>query len=74
MRIVQEAQALGLIVEEQDAALLALMGKTDDVIESRYIQTGMKTLPTLEAPERTSKKYPRARRRTPPKRGAPDRL
>jgi hypothetical protein len=55
MRIVREAQALGLIVEEQDAALLVLMGETDNVIEPRYIQTGMKTLPTLEAPKRTSK-------------------
>jgi hypothetical protein len=27
MRIVHEAQALGRIVEEQDAALLALMGQ-----------------------------------------------
>jgi hypothetical protein len=54
-RIVREAQTLGLIIEKQDAALLALMGDTDVVIESRYIRTGAKTLPTLEAVERTSK-------------------
>jgi HEPN domain-containing protein len=54
-RIVQEAQALGLVIENQDAALLLLMGDTNVVIESRYIKTGSKTLPTLEALERTSK-------------------
>jgi hypothetical protein len=54
-QIVQEVQALGLTVEDQDAALLSLMGNTDLVIESRYIKTGAKTWPTLDALERTSK-------------------
>jgi hypothetical protein len=53
--IVEEAQTLGLVIEEHDAALLTLMGDTDVVIGSRYIKTGAKTLPTLEALERTSK-------------------
>ena len=54
-RIVQEVQALGLVIEDQDAALLSLMGDTDIVIESRYIKTGKKTWPTLDALERASK-------------------
>jgi hypothetical protein len=54
-RLVREARALGLIIEDQDDALLLLMGDTDVVIEARYIKTGMKTLPALEAFERTSK-------------------
>jgi hypothetical protein len=54
-RLMEEAHALGLIIEERDAKLLSLMGDTDLVIEHRYIKTGSKTVPTLEDLDRTSK-------------------
>jgi hypothetical protein len=73
-RLMREAQALGLIIEDRDAELLALMGDTDMVIEHRYIKTGSKTLPTLEALERTSRNIRDGVGELLKKRGVPVRL
>jgi HEPN domain-containing protein len=43
----------GLVLREEDDAVLALMAHTDAVIQSRYIQTGITRLPSFEALDRT---------------------
>jgi hypothetical protein len=48
-RLVKEAQKLGLTITDGDAAVFSLIGDTDVVMEFRYIRTGSKTWPTLEA-------------------------
>jgi len=48
-RLVKEAQAMGLTITDDDAAVFSLIGDTDVLIEFRYIRTGAKTLPSLEA-------------------------
>jgi len=53
LRLVAEAENLGLVVADEDRKLYELMGDTDAVIDSRYIRTGSKTSPTIEALSRT---------------------
>ena len=48
-RLVKKAQTMGLTITDDDAAVFSLIGHTDVLIEFRYIRTGAKTLPTLEA-------------------------
>jgi HEPN domain-containing protein len=52
-RLVNEAEKLGLVPDDEDREVFSIMGDTDAVIESRYIRTGPKTWPTLEALNRT---------------------
>jgi hypothetical protein len=52
-RLVKEAQAMGLTITEDDAAVFSLIGDTEMLTEFRYIRTGAKTLSTLEALNRT---------------------
>jgi hypothetical protein len=47
-RLVKEAQAMGLTITDDDAAVFSLIGDADVLIEFRYIRTGTKTLPTLK--------------------------
>jgi hypothetical protein len=51
--LLEEARTLGLVVDDEDGTLLTIIA--DTALEERYIKTGSKTLPTLEALERTSK-------------------
>src|SRR5262245_57306413 len=48
-QLVPEAEKLGLCVMEEDREVFSLMIDTDAVIEARYIRTGPKTWPTVEA-------------------------
>lgn len=48
LRLVREAENLGLLVDDEDRQIYELMGDTDAVINSRYIRTGWKTSPTIE--------------------------
>ena len=52
-RLVKEAQTMGLTITDDDAEVFFLIGDTSVLIEFRYIRTGAKTLPTLEALSRT---------------------
>jgi hypothetical protein len=47
-RLLKDAQTMGLIITDDDAAVFSLIGDTDVLIEFRYIRTGAKTWPTLE--------------------------
>ena len=49
LRLVREAENLGLLVDDEDREIYGLIGDTDAVIDSRYIRTGWKTSPTIEA-------------------------
>jgi HEPN domain-containing protein len=53
--LVKEAEALGLDLMDEDREVFSIMEETDTVIEARYIRTGSKTWPTLEALKRTCK-------------------
>jgi hypothetical protein len=53
--LAREAETLGLVVGENDRAVLVLIDDTDAMIDSRYIKTGTKRLATLEALRRTCK-------------------
>ena len=53
-RLVKEAEALGLVVTEEDRGVFSIMGDSDAVIEVCYIRTGYKQWPSLEALSRTS--------------------
>jgi HEPN domain-containing protein len=53
LRLVREAENLGLLVDDEDRRIYELMGDTDAVIDSRYIRTGWKTSPTIESLSRT---------------------
>jgi len=53
--LTREAGTLGLVVGDDDRAVLALIDDTDAMIDSRYIRTGTKRLATLDALSRTSK-------------------
>jgi len=54
-RLVKEAEKLGLFVMDEDRDVFSIMEDTNTVIEARYIRTGPKTWPTLEALNRTCK-------------------
>ena len=48
-RLVREAEALGLVVADEDRDyVFAVMAETEAVIEARYIRTGAKAWPQLE--------------------------
>jgi hypothetical protein len=47
--LVREAETLGLVVGDNDRAVLALIDDTDAMLDSRYIRTGRKRVATLEA-------------------------
>jgi HEPN domain-containing protein len=53
--LMREAETLGLVVGDDDRAVLTLIDDTDAMIDSRYIRTGTKRLATLDALSRTSK-------------------
>jgi HEPN domain-containing protein len=53
--LMREAEMLGLILDENDRTVLTLIEDTDAMIDSRYIKTGTKQLPTLESLRRTCK-------------------
>jgi HEPN domain-containing protein len=53
--LMREAETLGLVVGDDDRAVLTLINDTDAMIDSRYIRTGTKRLATLDALSRTSK-------------------
>jgi hypothetical protein len=53
--LVDAAEQCGLFVMDEDREVFTMMTETDTVIEARYIRTGPKTWPTLEALERTCK-------------------
>jgi HEPN domain-containing protein len=53
-RLVEEAEALGLTVTDEDREVFSLMADTDAVIDARYLRTGHKRLPALEVLNRTS--------------------
>lgn len=55
LRLVGEAENLGMQVMEADREVFSLMGETDAVIESRYLRTGSKQWPTFESLDRTCK-------------------
>jgi hypothetical protein len=48
-RLVKESEALGLAVANQEREVLAMIAETNAVSDARYIRTGFKVLPTLEA-------------------------
>jgi hypothetical protein len=47
--LVREAETLGLVISDDDCAVLALIDDTDAMLDSRYIRTGTKRLATFEA-------------------------
>jgi hypothetical protein len=49
----ERAAELGLFFMDEDLEVFALMGKTDAVIRSRYLQTGFFTWPARKALDRT---------------------
>jgi hypothetical protein len=53
--LVREAETLGLVVGDDDRAVLEFIDDTDAIIDSRYIRTGTKRLATLEALRHTCK-------------------
>jgi HEPN domain-containing protein len=53
--LVREAEALGLVVSDDDRAVLMLIDNTDAMIDSRYIRTGTTLLVRLESLRRTCK-------------------
>jgi HEPN domain-containing protein len=56
-RLVREAEALGLVVTDEDRDdVFSVMGETDAVVEARYIRTGPKNWPQLEVLRRTCKR------------------
>jgi hypothetical protein len=54
-RLVEGAEALGLVVEDGDHEVFSLIADTNVVMESRYIKTGAKRWPAIEALGRTCK-------------------
>jgi HEPN domain-containing protein len=54
-RLVKEAKTLGLVVTDEDRDVFYLIGNTDAMIDVRYMRTGFKTWPTLEALRGTAK-------------------
>jgi hypothetical protein len=52
-RLAKKAQSVGLTITDDASAVFSLIGDTEVLIEFRYIRTGAKTLPTLEALSRT---------------------
>ena len=55
-RLVKEAEALGLVITDEDRDVFSIMEDTGAVIEARYIRTEGKTLPALEALSHTCKR------------------
>jgi hypothetical protein len=52
-KIAAKVQSCGLILDDEDKEVLSLMSEADNVIRSRYIQTGAFTRPEEEALSRT---------------------
>jgi HEPN domain-containing protein len=52
-RLLKGAEALGLLITDEDREVFSLMANTNAVVESRYLKTGSKTWPTLGALNRT---------------------
>jgi hypothetical protein len=51
-KLIRRAVELGLVLTEQDKVLLDWIGKTDEVIRSRYFKQGFRRLPEREELER----------------------
>ena len=56
-RMRKRAKHLGFDFMDEDSDVLTLMEDSDIVIGSRYIRTGYKDVPTIEALERTAKSF-----------------
>jgi hypothetical protein len=59
LRLSKKVASLGIHFDDEDVQVFSLMGKTDAVIRSRYIQTGSFRWPTLDALNRVCERLRR---------------